>query len=133
MQSEAYLHTQTSAIKTQVQTFEPGRPLLPGITPLALPGHTPGQVGYEVSSQGLKLLDIGDIAHSSIISLAKPEWTIKWDVDAQEGVRTRRRELSRLATTHELVFVPHFPFPGVGRIERTGEAFSFLPELLASK
>jgi len=129
MQSQAYLHAQASAIKAQVQTFEPGRPVLPGITPLALPGHTPGQVGYEIASQGHRLVDIGDIAHSSIISLAKPEWTIKWDSDMEDGVKTRREELQRLATTHELVFVPHFPFPGAGRIERKGEGFSFVPEL----
>jgi glyoxylase-like metal-dependent hydrolase (beta-lactamase superfamily II) len=133
MQSQAYLHAQASAIKAQVQTFEPGRPVLPGITPLALPGHTPGEVGYEIASQGQRLVDIGDIAHSSIISLAKPEWTIKWDSDLEEGVKTRREELQRLATTHELVFVPHFPSPGVRRIERKGEGFSFLPELPSNK
>jgi glyoxylase-like metal-dependent hydrolase (beta-lactamase superfamily II) len=133
MQSEAYLHAQASAVSAQVQTFEPGRPVLPGITPLALPGHTPGQVGYEIVSQGYSLIDIGDVAHSSIISLAKPEWTTKWDFSQEEGVRTRRHELQHIVTTHELVFVPHFPFPGVGRIERTREAFSFVPELPSNK
>ncbi len=129
MQSQAYLHAQASASKAQVQTFEPGRPVLPGITPVALPGHTPGQVGYEIVSQGSKLMDIGDVAHSSIISLAKPEWTIKWDSDTEEGVRTRRQELQQLATTQQLIFVPHFPFPGVGQIERTRDGFRFVPKL----
>ena len=133
MQSQAYLHAQAAAIKAQVQTFEPGKPVLPGITPVALPGHTPGEVGYEIASQGQRLVDIGDIAHSSIISLAKPEWTIKWDSDMEEGVKTRRQELQQIATTHELVFVPHFPFPGVGRIERAGEGFNFVPELPKNK
>jgi glyoxylase-like metal-dependent hydrolase (beta-lactamase superfamily II) len=132
MQSQAYLHAQASAVKAKVQTFEPGRPVLPGITPVALPGHTPGQVGYEVASQGYKLMDIGDVAHSSIISLAKPEWTTKWDFDTEEGVRTRRQELQKLATTHELIFVPHFPFPGVGQIESTREGFRLVPKLPAN-
>jgi hypothetical protein len=78
-------------------------------------------------------LDIGDVVHSSIISLAKPSWTIKWDFDKEEGVTTRNQELLRLSTTHELVFAPHFPFPGVGWIEHTGERFSFRPERLPDK
>lgn len=131
MKSEADARAIVAAVGAQVRTFEPGRPVLPGILPLALPGHTPGQVGYEITSQGHKLVDIGDTVHSSIVSLAKPDWTIAWDSDKQEGVRTRRQELRRLAATHELMFAPHFPFPGVGRIEQAGEGFRFKPELPA--
>jgi glyoxylase-like metal-dependent hydrolase (beta-lactamase superfamily II) len=113
-----------AAIRPQVETFEPGRPIVPGITPLALYGHTPGHVVYEIASQGQKLRDIGDTAHSSIISLAKPDWTIQFDTDKAAGARQRRHELQRLAATHELIFAPHFPFPGMGRIEQTGDGFS---------
>jgi glyoxylase-like metal-dependent hydrolase (beta-lactamase superfamily II) len=119
----------SSGTNTCAKTFEPGRPVLPGITPLALPGHTPGHVGYEIVSQGRELVDIGDTAHSSIVSLAKPAWTIAWDPDKQAGVATRRQELQPLAASHQMMFAPHFPFPGVGRIEQAGEGFRFQPEL----
>jgi glyoxylase-like metal-dependent hydrolase (beta-lactamase superfamily II) len=133
MKSQADTKAIAAAVSAQVETFEPGRPVLPGITPLALPGHTPGHVGYEIVSQGYELVDIGDIAHSSIVSLARPEWTIAWDSDKQEGVKTRRRELQRLAGSHRLMFAPHFPFPGVGRIEQAGAGFRFRPELPPDK
>ena len=133
MQNNSDTRAEVPVIKDQVQPFEPGRPVLPGIIPVALPGHTPGQVGYEITSQGRKLLAMGDVAHSSIISLARPRWTIKWDSDKEEGVRTRCQELQRLASTKELIFAPHFPFPGVGRIEQSGEGFSFLPALPPDK
>lgn len=129
MQGNQKLAKEVAVIKGQVQTFEPGQPVLPGITPVALPGHTPGQTGYEIDSQGHKLLDIADIAHSSIVSLARPDWTIAWDSDKQEGVQTREHELQRLATDHEFMFAPHFPFPGVGHIEQAGKGFSFKPGL----
>jgi glyoxylase-like metal-dependent hydrolase (beta-lactamase superfamily II) len=127
-QSQADTHALVTTIKAQVQTFEPGQPVLPGITPLALYGHTPGHVGYEIASEGQRLLDIGDMFHSSIVSLAKPDWTIAWDTDKTEGIRVRRRELQQLAATHELIFAPHFPFPGLGWIQRTGNGFSFRPQ-----
>ena len=129
MQSQDDTRTLAAAIKNQVRPFEPGAQLLPGITPIALYGHTPGHVGYEIVSEGHKLLDIGDLAHSSIISLAQPNWTIDYDGDKLQGSQRRRAELQQLATTHELMFAPHFPFPGVGHIERSGEGFRFQPQL----
>ena len=133
MQSEAGTGKEAAAIAAQVVTFEPGKPVLPGITPIALYGHTPGHVGYRIESQGHALIDIGDIAHSSIVSLARPGWTILWDGDKAEGVKTRTRELGRLATSHELMFAPHFPFPGVGHIEKAGHGFRFEPGLPTGK
>jgi hypothetical protein len=78
-------------------------------------------------------MNVGDMVHNSIISLAKPDWTLAWDSDKAEAVPTRRQELQRLAATHELMFAPHFPFPGVGRVEQTKNGFRFLPELPSNK
>jgi glyoxylase-like metal-dependent hydrolase (beta-lactamase superfamily II) len=110
-------------IASQVKVFEPGAEVLPGITPIALSGHTPGHVGYEIVSGGQRLIDIGDVAHSSIISLAKPDWTIDFDQDRAAGAQTRRAELTRLANAHGLVFAPHFPFPGIGYVVKAGDGF----------
>lgn len=133
MQSRADTRAIATAVKAQVKTFEPGRALLPGIAPRALRGHTPGHVGYEITSQGQRLMDIGDAAHSSIVSLAKPDWTIAWDSDQGQGVKTRRQELQHLASTHELMFAPHFPFPGVGKIVPAGDGFRFQPDVPTGK
>lgn len=115
------------AIGPRVATFVPGREILPGITPVALAGHTPGHVGYEIRSGDATLLDIGDLAHSSIISLAQPEWTVAYDSDAPVAERTRRETLTRLAATGQRIFAPHFPFPGVGRVAADGRGFKWLP------
>jgi len=116
------------AIEPQVTTFVPGRALLPGITPVAIPGHTPGHVGYEIASGGERLLDIGDTAHSSVVSLARPDWTVGYDGDAATAKASRRAWLTRLAASHQRVFAPHFPYPGVGRIVAAGQGFAWVPE-----
>jgi glyoxylase-like metal-dependent hydrolase (beta-lactamase superfamily II) len=112
----------------KVVTFEPGAEILPGITPIALYGHTPGHVGYEIVSGNARVEDIGDIAHSSIVSLADPQWLGEMDQDQKAGLATRTSELARLAKAHELVFAPHFPFPGVGWIVPKGDGYAWMPD-----
>ena len=127
MQQQAGQAALVRAIRPQVRPFEPGRPLLPGITPIAIAGHTPGHVGYEIASNGRRLIDIGDTAHSSIVSLADPDWLIGYDGDPQTGKASRRAILTRLAASRELVFAPHFPFPGFGRVVAKGQGFAWAP------
>jgi glyoxylase-like metal-dependent hydrolase (beta-lactamase superfamily II) len=115
------------AIASHVKTFEPGAQVAPGITSVALKGHTPGHVGYEIASGDAHLLDIGDLAHSYIVSLQKPQWTIQFDTDDATGKATRATELKQLASDQELVFSPHFPFPGVGHIGAAGDGFVWQP------
>jgi hypothetical protein len=67
------------------------------------------------------------MAHSSVISLAKPDWTMGFDKDAALSNATRRATLARLAKDQELVFAPHFPFPGIGRVAADGDGFQWKP------
>jgi glyoxylase-like metal-dependent hydrolase (beta-lactamase superfamily II) len=115
------------AVSNKVRTFAPGAQLAPGITSVTLKGHTPGHCGYEIVSGGEKLLDIGDLAHSSIVSLSKPQWTIQFDTDDAEAKNMRETKLKELAADQELVFAPHFPFPGIGHIEAAGTGYAWKP------
>jgi len=117
------------AIAGKVKPFNPGDIVAPGITSVSIQGHTPGHVGYEIVSGKARLLDIGDTAHSSIVSLAKPQWAMGYDSDKAEGKTARIAELTKLAKSHEQIFAPHFPFPGVGRIEAQGDHFVWKPDL----
>jgi len=115
------------AVGTQVQPFKGGSEVLPGITSVVLKGHTPGHTGYEIVSGDARLLDIGDMAHSSVVSLAKPEWAMGYDSDKPAGEATRREELTVLAKSGEPIFAPHFPFPGTGTIQVEGDGFILVP------
>jgi len=115
------------SLEGHVQTFEIGKSIAPGVTPVALDGHTPGHVGYEIMSGKHRLLDIGDMAHSSVLSLKKPEWTMGFDSDSAQAKATRKATFARLAKDKELVFAPHFPFPGVGHIIAAGDAYTWVP------
>jgi hypothetical protein len=86
-------------------------------------------VGYEIVSGDARLLDVGDMVHSSIVSLEKPQWTLQFDSDSTLAKATRHDTLARLAKDQELVYAPHFPFPGVGHIVADGEGFAWKAEV----
>lgn len=116
-----------ATIAPKVVAFEPGATVMPGIRAVALPGHTPGHSGYEISSGGQRLLDIGDTAHSAVVSLAKPDWVIGYDTDADQGRQRRDATLASLAASGEHVFSPHFPFPGLGQVVKAGAGYRWQP------
>ena len=116
-----------AAITPQVATFTPGTTVVPGITAIAVTGHTPGHMSYELVSGKARLLDIGDSAHSAIVSLAEPDWSMGFDSDKALGKASRRALLTRLSRSHEMVFSPHFPYPGVGTVAAKGSGFAWVP------
>ena len=100
------------ALNGHIQTFTPGDVIAPGVSSVALDGHTPGHVGYEVTSGQARLLDIGDLAHSSLLSLKKPAWKMGFDTDSALAIATRKATLARLAKDQELGVCTAFPIPG---------------------
>ena len=119
------------AITPKVRTFEAGAVLAPGITAVALNGHTPGHMGYEIVSGTDRLLYIGDAMHSSVISVQRPEWVNVWDSDSPAAVTTREGLLERGVAGSQRIYAPHFPFPGLGRFQRRDDGFVWVPETAA--
>lgn len=116
------------AMRPKVQTFQPGAQVVPGVTAVALAGHTPGHTGYEIVSGADRLLYIGDAMHSSLVSVQRPELVNAWDNDSAAAIRTREGLLARGASDNLRIYGVHFPFPGIGRFERLDDGFVWSPE-----
>ena len=113
-------------IQGQVDLFERETEIVPGICAVAAPGHTPGHMALEISSEGKQLLCISDaVLHP--IHLEQPEWHAAVDFDPKQIVATRRRLLNRAAARKVLVLAFHFPFPGLGRVVQKGEGWQWQP------
>lgn len=128
MQAQPDLAGLVRVITPKVQTFAPGAAILPGVTPIALEGHTPGHTGYEIISGADRLLYIGDAMHSSLVSVQRPELVNTWDGDSAAAVRTRQGLLERGGTETLRIYGVHFPFPGIGRFQRRDDGFVWAPE-----
>lgn len=115
-------------ITPRVEVFQPAAQVTPAIRAVPLKGHTPGHSGYEIASGSERLLYLGDALHSSLISVPRPDLPLVWDNDRTAGAETRRTLLDQGAQGGLRYYGVHFPFPGLGRIERRGEGYVWTPE-----
>lgn len=111
----------------RVTLATPGTEVVPGVTMEALPGHTPGHVGYLVDGAD-PLLISGDVVHVPALQVARPEWYFRFDADPATAIATRRRTLDRVSADGLRIAGAHLPFPGFARIERDGDGYTYRPD-----
>ena len=109
-------------------TFSGSEPIVDGMQPVPLPGHTPGHTGYEFSSKGQKILFWGDIVHGQRVQLQHPEVTAAFDIDPTAAAATRNQLLPKLAGGDVLIAGPHSSlFPPLGRLRKEGNGYVWAP------
>ncbi|HEY9344460.1 MAG TPA: MBL fold metallo-hydrolase [Inquilinus sp.] len=107
--------------------FGDGFKLSDSITTVQAHGHEAGHTAFDVSGGGETLLIWGDLIHVPSIQFERPELTWEYDADQGQARSTRRRLLERTARRSVFVAGAHLDFPGVGSVERAGQAYRFLP------
>jgi len=101
---------------------------MPEIKAVAMPGHTPGHVGFLITSKDVgvkKLFVAGDVLHSGAIQFSNPEICARFDRDPPKAIETRRAILKRAAEEGWRFAAVHLPFPSVGKVMKEGEGFKF--------
>lgn len=111
-------------LRDRMHLLRDGEEFLAGVQAWLTPGHTPGHLAY-LFDGGWCLA--GDIAFHEILSYAFPEARSRFDTDRGLAVQTRKTALGRLADERLRIIGYHQPWPGLGRVERAGNAFRFVP------
>ncbi|RFP88819.1 MBL fold metallo-hydrolase [Rhodobacteraceae bacterium 63075] len=106
-----------------------GHEVVPGVSLVSTPGHTPGHISVRLDSGDKSLLALGDAMSHAWTNFAHPEWFNNFDSDGPQTVATRLRLLDMAASERVALLGYHFPFPGVGHVMREGEAYRFVPAL----
>jgi glyoxylase-like metal-dependent hydrolase (beta-lactamase superfamily II) len=101
--------------------------VVPGITARAAAGHTPGHTAFVVQSKGTKLILWGDTIHIGVVQFQRPRATFASDIDPPAAVQSRLRLLDDAAQSGALIGGSHLPFPGLGHVRRSGEAYEWVP------
>jgi Zn-dependent hydrolases, including glyoxylases len=107
--------------------FEAGQEVLPGITSIAAPGHTPGHTNYLLESQGEKLRFWGDTVHVAEAQFPHPEIAIEYDLDPDAAALQRQKIFAEVAAQGCLAAGAHISFPGIGHVGKSAQGYQWYP------
>jgi glyoxylase-like metal-dependent hydrolase (beta-lactamase superfamily II) len=115
------------ALRRKVTPYGWGKELAPGILPVATAGHSIGHTSYVVSSGNSTLYVQSDVTNNPDLFARHPDWAASFDQDPNEAVATRRKVYDMLVAEKLLVQGFHYPFPGLGRVEKAGNGYRVVP------
>lgn len=89
-------------------------------------GHTPGMYAFHLESEGKRLLITADTVNHYVMSLQKPDWHVRFDMDKDAGAATRKRILDMIAAERIPFTGYHMPFPAIGFVEKSGDGYRWV-------
>ncbi|HYP14956.1 MAG TPA: hypothetical protein VEQ63_13595, partial [Bryobacteraceae bacterium] len=115
-----------SAVCERIILVKDDDDILPGLQAIATPGHTPGHTSYTLSGHETMVVT-GDVVTNQIVSFEHPAWRVGNDTDQEVGAKTRQCFVDRAAADRLLLLGYHFAYPGLGRVERSGSEYRYVP------
>ncbi|TNB47627.1 MBL fold metallo-hydrolase [Martelella lutilitoris] len=105
-----------------------GDEVVPGITAMDAFGHTPGHLIFMLNSGDERLLLTADTANQYVLSLQRPDWHVRFDMDKEMAAATRKKVFDMVAAERIPFLGYHMPFPAVGYVEKVGDGYRFMPK-----
>ena len=99
------------------------REVLPGLTALGTPGHTPGHTSFLLASGSDSLFVQSDVTNVPVLFARHPGWHVMYDQDPAMAEATRRRIYDRITAERTLLQGFHYPFPAAAHLERTADGY----------
>lgn len=102
--------------------------ILPGVSVLLTPGHTPGHMAVTFTSQDETLVYIGDaVLHP--IHLEHPNWLPVFDILPQAASMSKHRLFDLVSEPDSWVIGQHIPpFPSLGHIHKKDTGWKWQPQ-----
>jgi glyoxylase-like metal-dependent hydrolase (beta-lactamase superfamily II) len=106
--------------------LQPGDDVVTGVTAVDASGHSPGHTAFHLESEGARLLIWADTANHFVLSVERPEWQVRFDMDKEKAIATRKRLFDMVAADRIPVAGYHMPFPALGYVDRAGDGYRFV-------
>jgi len=114
-------------IGDQITRFEDGAEVIPGVTAVMTPGHTPGHMAFLISDGPYTAMVVGDAIGNDHVAFARPEWVSGSDQDLQMGAATRQALLDRITTDNLTLIGFHLGAGGIGTVGAADQGYRFQP------
>src|SRR5689334_11670015 len=113
----------------RLRTYEADKEVMPGVTAVSTPGHTPGHTSHVVSSGAATVYVQADVTHAPFLFARHPGWHAFYDHEPVQAEATRRKVYDMLAAERMTVQGFHYPFPSVAHVEKTATGYREIPML----
>jgi glyoxylase-like metal-dependent hydrolase (beta-lactamase superfamily II) len=113
-------------VMNDVELYEAGAEIVPGLTTIEATGHSPGMSVFLVHSGDDQLLLTSDLAYHPVVNVDRP-WLPGPDRDKETALVSRRRIFDRAAADRVPVLGFHYPFPGLGHMLKTDGGYAWVP------
>jgi glyoxylase-like metal-dependent hydrolase (beta-lactamase superfamily II) len=121
------LRSTIAAYGKAYRPFAMGEAPWPGVEALPIPGHTPGHTAFLFGHGPESLWVVGDLVHFEKLQFAHSEVAVGFDADTTTAIATRKAIWRRAAKEHPVLAAAHISFPGMGRVQATGEGYIWVP------
>jgi glyoxylase-like metal-dependent hydrolase (beta-lactamase superfamily II) len=122
----AAIKSSLEPVRNDIELYEAGAEIVPGLTTIVASGHTPGMATFLVHSGNDQLLLTADLAYHPVVNVDQP-WLPGPDRDKETALSSRRRIFDRAAADQIPVLGFHYPFPGLGRMLKTDGGYAWVP------
>jgi glyoxylase-like metal-dependent hydrolase (beta-lactamase superfamily II) len=116
-----------AGLKKKVTPYEWGKEIVPGLTSVETIGHTPGHTSYVLASGSGKVFIQSDVTNNPNPFATHPGWHAFFDQDGDQAEKTRRRIYDMVVAEKLQVQGFHYPFPGLGHVEKDGNGYRMIP------
>ncbi|MEM8949375.1 MAG: MBL fold metallo-hydrolase [Pseudomonadota bacterium] len=104
-----------------------GGDVVSGVTAVDASGHTPGHTCFHLESAGERLMITADTANHYVVSLQRPDWHVRFDMDKDAAIAARKKIFGMIAADRIPFSGYHMPFPAVGYVEAIDGGFRYVP------
>ena len=114
-------------VMKRLRTYEWDKEVIPGVTAVGTPGHTPGHTSHVVASGNAKVYVQADVTHAPFLFARHPGWHAFYDHDPVMAEATRRKVYDMLSAERMMLQGFHYPFPSVAHVEKTATGYREMP------
>ncbi|MGI9488031.1 MAG: MBL fold metallo-hydrolase [Geminicoccaceae bacterium] len=111
----------------KITFIKDGSDVVSGVTAVDASGHTPGHTAFHLESAGERLMITADTANHYIMSLERPDWHVRFDMDKDAAIASRKKIFGMIAADRIPFTGYHMPFPAVGYVEAVNGGFRYVP------
>ena len=114
------------AYENRIDILSVDAEIIPGVSIINLPGHTPAHSGFRVDDGNKSFIHMGDVLHVPNLQLSDPNISLVFDVDPEAAMKSRKMVFDMVSHDKTLCSSGHMLTPKFGYLEKSGSGYKFV-------